>query len=222
MIEDGGTLYFVRTDHIGRPVFASQGGGTGTIDWTASYLPFGKVRTSTGNPIALRFPGQWYQSESGLHQNWMREYDPTTGRYLQADPLGLVDGPSVYGYAMQNPGRYTDFNGLEVNLCCRPAQIAGGLIDHCWVRTDTISAGMGANPGDLPGEEYEGYGMQVQIIDHSRDAAAYCIKQNNVNEQCVNDELEFGKPLGRFLPPFNQCQSFAYSVLNRCRTGPQY
>jgi len=38
----------------------------------------------------------------------MREYDPTTGRYLQADPLGLVDGPSVYGYAMQNPGRYVD------------------------------------------------------------------------------------------------------------------
>jgi len=46
-----------------------------------------------------------------LHQNWMREYDPTTGRYLQADPLGLVDGPSVYGYARQNPGRYVDPKG---------------------------------------------------------------------------------------------------------------
>ncbi|MEO1533670.1 MAG: RHS repeat-associated core domain-containing protein, partial [Pseudomonadota bacterium] len=40
----------------------------------------------------LRFPGQWFQTETGLHQNWHRDYDPRTGRYLQADPLGLVDG----------------------------------------------------------------------------------------------------------------------------------
>ncbi|WP_343035193.1 RHS repeat-associated core domain-containing protein [Parasulfitobacter algicola] len=41
---------------------------------------------------ALRFPDQWFQSEAGLHQNWMRDYDPTTGWYIQADPLGLLDG----------------------------------------------------------------------------------------------------------------------------------
>ena len=43
--------------------------------------------------------GQWFQTENGLHQNWMRDYDPTTGRYLQADPLGLIDSASIYGYA---------------------------------------------------------------------------------------------------------------------------
>ncbi|MBD3679500.1 MAG: hypothetical protein HUJ27_14030 [Rhodobacteraceae bacterium] len=41
----------------------------------------------------------------------MRDYDPTTGRYIQADPLGLVDGASVYGYALQNPLRYVDPRG---------------------------------------------------------------------------------------------------------------
>ena len=41
----------------------------------------------------------------------MRDYDPTTGRYIQADPLGLVDGASVYGYARQSPGRYVDPRG---------------------------------------------------------------------------------------------------------------
>ena len=69
--------------------------------------------TSSGVPINLRFPGQWFQAEAGLHQNWMRDYDPTTGRYIQADPLGLVDGASVYGYALQNPGRYIDPTGLQ-------------------------------------------------------------------------------------------------------------
>ena len=43
----------------------------------------------------------------------MRDYDPTTGRYVQADPLGLVDGASVYGYAGQNPGRWIDPRGEQ-------------------------------------------------------------------------------------------------------------
>jgi RHS repeat-associated protein len=105
---------FVRSDHIGRPVFATNAAGTKV--WTASYLPFGGVRTTTGTPITARFPGQWFQSESGLHQNWMRDYDPTTGRYIEADPLGLVDGASVYGYVGGNPMRWIDPWGLQA-LC---------------------------------------------------------------------------------------------------------
>ncbi len=54
----------------------------------------------------------------------MRDYDPTTGRYLQADPLGLVDGAGVYGYARQNPGRYMDPRG-EFGLL--GALIGGGV-----------------------------------------------------------------------------------------------
>lgn len=108
-VVENDTLYYIRTDHIGRPVFATD--DTGAKVWEASYLPFGGVHVSTGANGELRFPGQWFQSESGLHQNWMRDYDPTTARYLQADPLGLVDGPSVYGYALQNPGRYIDPRG---------------------------------------------------------------------------------------------------------------
>jgi RHS repeat-associated protein len=108
---EGGVTTFIRTDHIGRPVFGTN--TTGTKVWTAAYHPFGGVRTTTGTPITLRFPGQWFQSESGLHQNWMRDYDPTTGRYLQADPLGLIDGASVYGYVKGNPGRYVDPKGLQ-------------------------------------------------------------------------------------------------------------
>jgi RHS repeat-associated protein len=58
-----------------------------------------------------RFPGQWFQSETGLHYNWHRSYDPTLGRYTQSDPLGFVDGPSVYGYAGGSPQRWVDRDG---------------------------------------------------------------------------------------------------------------
>ena len=89
-VNEGEAVSFVRSDHIGRPVFATD--STGVKVWTAAaYLPFGGVRVATGTPVTARFPGQWFQSETGLHQNWMRDYDPTTGRYMQADPLGLVD-----------------------------------------------------------------------------------------------------------------------------------
>ena len=104
-------MLFLRSDHIDRPVFATNASGVKV--WTAAYLPFGGVRVSTGTPPTSRFPGQWFQSETGLHQNWMRDYDPATGRYMQADPLGLVDGASVYGYARQSPGRYVDPRGED-------------------------------------------------------------------------------------------------------------
>ena len=84
-------------------------------EWRASYLAFGGLRVSAAAPVSLRFPGQWFQAEGGLHQNWMRDYDPALGRYLQADPLGLIDGASVYGYALQNPGRWTDPRGESVD-----------------------------------------------------------------------------------------------------------
>jgi uncharacterized protein RhaS with RHS repeats len=64
---EGGVISFVRADHIGRPVFATD--STGVKVWTATYTPFGGVHTSTGTLPSARFPGQWFQSESGLHQN---------------------------------------------------------------------------------------------------------------------------------------------------------
>ncbi|MGB7271447.1 MAG: RHS repeat-associated core domain-containing protein [Albidovulum sp.] len=107
-VVEGGQIYFIRTDHIGRPVFATN--DLGVKVWEASYLPFGGVHVATGG-IDLRFPGQWFQTESGLHQNWMRDYDPTTGRYIEPDPLGLVDGASVYGYVRQSPMMRVDPRG---------------------------------------------------------------------------------------------------------------
>ena len=117
---EGGVIYLIRADHIGRPSFATTLAGTKV--WSAVYLPFGGVHVTTGAPIDARFPGQWFQTEAGLYQNWMRDYDPTTGRYIEADPLGLVDGASVYGYAGGNPGRYTDPSGEFIPI----AVVIGG------------------------------------------------------------------------------------------------
>jgi RHS repeat-associated protein len=64
----------------------------------------------------LRFPGQWFQLENGLAYNWHRHYDPTIGRYIEPDPLGLQallsDGPSVYAYVNSSPMSSVDPFGL--------------------------------------------------------------------------------------------------------------
>jgi RHS repeat-associated protein len=83
-----------------------------TVWEVISWLPWGAPYWFTGSAnLDARFPGQWFQLESGLHYNWHRHYDPTLGRYTQADPLGLVDGPSLYGYAKGNPQVYVDTDG---------------------------------------------------------------------------------------------------------------
>ncbi|MCK9909582.1 RHS repeat-associated core domain-containing protein, partial [Microbacteriaceae bacterium K1510] len=83
-------------------------GSKGTM-WNTVWTPWGSPHAITGTAsLDARFPGQWIQVESGLHYNWHRHYDPSTGRYTQPDPLGFVDGPGVYQYAKGPQGMMVD------------------------------------------------------------------------------------------------------------------
>jgi len=102
--------WWVHTDHLNRPVQMTD--ATKATVWQATWLPFGAPQAITGtSTLDARFPGQWFQLESGLHQNWWRHYDPTTGRYTQSDPLEFVDGQNIYGYVVGSPFGYVDPTG---------------------------------------------------------------------------------------------------------------
>ncbi len=112
------TIYYFHNDHLGTPQAMSD--QSGTIVWKAEYEPFGTAvvdEDPDGDGIAvtcnLRFPGQYFDAESGLHYNYHRDYDPSTGRYLEADPIGIVgrDG-SPYAYVSSNPVLSQDPFGL--------------------------------------------------------------------------------------------------------------
>lgn len=85
--------------------------------WSAVYDAFGSAEVGVDSVVGsnLRFPGQYYDQETGLHYNWNRYYDVETGRYLTVDPIGFDGGNNLFIYANQNPIRFTDPRGLLVD-----------------------------------------------------------------------------------------------------------
>jgi RHS repeat-associated protein len=111
-------LYYVHPDHLGTPrLIANQAGAT-VWRWD-NQEGFGLTGLQE-DPDAdtkkfvfnLRFAGQYYDQESGLHYNRFRDYDPVTGRYVQGDPVGLAAGVSLYSYVSANPLSFIDPLGL--------------------------------------------------------------------------------------------------------------
>jgi RHS repeat-associated protein len=102
-------VFGIHNDHLGTPILLTN--NNREIVWKNEPTPFGLARNIRFN---LRFPGQYYDLETNLHYNYFRNYDPSTGRYLQSDPVGLVGGMNTYGYAYQNPLIHTDPLGLWV------------------------------------------------------------------------------------------------------------
>lgn len=91
-------------------------------------------------------------------------------------------------------------------------------IDHCWIKTDSVSAGMASSPQCRRGvgDDYEMlYKTKVYISDHSCESSKRCMPIDDVDEECVNKELAIGKYLGRFHAT-NNCRSLANDVIAKC------
>jgi RHS repeat-associated protein len=110
-------VYYVHSDHLNTPrVIVDK---NNAIRWRWFAEPFGTTAAES-NPsnlgnftFNLRFPGQYFDQESGLHYNWHRYYDPTSGgRYTTSDPIGLAGGINTYLYSQAAPTMYTDPTGL--------------------------------------------------------------------------------------------------------------
>ncbi len=157
--------YFFHTDHLGTPRVLSD--KDQNVVWQGEYSPFGGV-TETVSTVeqSLRFPGQYFDVETGLYYNYFRDYDPALGRYVEADPIGVLKDFSIverftpeiakdtqkignassitplnllFGYAEQNPNLNIDPKGLE----CLNKKVRDG----CFAIVCVVLSMFDSNPG---------------------------------------------------------------------------
>src|SRR5690606_30549832 len=105
---EGGRTYWIHTDHLGAPIAVTDEGRR--VIWRSELQPFGEARVDPDPDgdgklftLNLRFPGQYADDETGTHYNYFRDYDPATGRYLTADPIGLMGGINSFAYVSNAP-----------------------------------------------------------------------------------------------------------------------
>lgn len=154
-------FYAIVTDLVGTPTELVD--EQGDIAWRARSTLWGTTawnRTATAY-TPLRFPGQYFDPETGLHYNYFRHYDAETARYLTSDPLGLDPAPNPTAY-VHNPHTWTDPLGLAA---CHEYHTVQDPVDAARLR-------QGGDP--WPTEDIRGqYGEGVYAWENRADAEAY-------------------------------------------------
>ncbi|KWC38218.1 hypothetical protein WL48_10955 [Burkholderia ubonensis] len=110
---DEGRSYLICCNQVGLPQRIEDNNGTAV--WIAAEVdPYGRIEVADGNSVEynLRFPGHYFDAETGLHYNRFRSYSPELGRYLQSDPIGQSGGINLYAY-VANPIVRVDILGLQ-------------------------------------------------------------------------------------------------------------
>jgi len=120
LMKRGSNNWYYHYDALGSVVSITNSGGTVVEQY--EYDAYGAVTrynasfvvqssSSTGNPFY--FTGRRLDEETGLYYYRARHYEPTSGRYLQRDPQGYIDGMNLYAYVNNNPINRIDPFGLH-------------------------------------------------------------------------------------------------------------
>jgi RHS repeat-associated protein len=184
--------------------------------WSAIYEPFGRVHSVTGTVTQnLGLPGQWFQLEHGLAYNWHRHYDATTGRYTTADPLGFVDGPSVFAYAGSAPHLATDPSGqFAWGVLFAALNIGSQLYENGgdWRCIDIRQVGLSMLGGGLFGAYGKGAFMAKSSGSHTWGATKHWMKNEGLHK------IKPGQHRHHWL--FEQNQGIGKNVQDRIKNQP--
>ncbi|WP_024657570.1 RHS repeat-associated core domain-containing protein [Pseudomonas syringae USA007] len=133
MREAENTICYFHLHEIGTPLEMTD--AEGQIVWQAKYAPWGLIKQLVVNEVEqnLRFQGQYFDVETGLHYNTFRYYDPEIGRFITQDPIGLSGGENLYLYA-PNPYGWVDPLGW-----CVSANVTRGAAGQPLRATATIT-----------------------------------------------------------------------------------
>jgi RHS repeat-associated protein len=155
----------------------------------------------------LRFPGQFVDTESGLHYNYFRDYDPKTGRYVESDPTGLDGGINTYIYVLNNPDRYIDQKA--------EAAVAAGAL--CFIPgVGWVSCAVAATITVASACIYYGSKALIQFTLGDSDASAcgprqLCSVSKKSQKERSTDVPSYAKNYEK--DPNESCHEYAISIL---------
>jgi len=167
-------LVYLHSDQIGLPQKITD--ATQAVVWDRVQDPFGRqvsLTNSGGIDTALRFPGQQADPDTGFAYNYFRDYDPTLGRYIQSDPIGLAGGINRYAYVGGNPVGRTDSNGQVIDTIADVAFVSYDLYrlwsDNIAGSCDNLGENAFALGADVVGALIPfatGLGIGVRSVEH--------------------------------------------------------
>jgi RHS repeat-associated protein len=137
------SIAYVTADQLGTPRAIADGNGNTLWSWAYQGNAWGEqAPTGSSYTYNLRFPGQYFDQETGLNYNIARDYDSTIGRYIESDPKGLAGGQwSTYSYVNGNALNHSDPTGLA------PQEIFAAPPQEWLDLTQDIAS---STPDDLP------------------------------------------------------------------------
>ena len=145
---------YIHADHIGAPKAATN--QTGAVIWQIKTTPFGEVYSETGTLAQnQRFPGQYADQESSYSYNYFRDYDPSIGRYIQSDPIGLRGGLNTYVYVGGDPVNNIDPFGLATITFGGQGTGAGTVYNQSVTVTSNSGVALGTFDGSSTPNPYK-------------------------------------------------------------------
>lgn len=200
---DANGVYAVHVDHLQTPKRLTD--ATQQSVWQSWHQAFGQAQVNEdvdGNGVGVafyqRFPGQYYDSETGLHYNWNRFVDPATGRFLTSDAIGLAGGLNTYLYANANPIRYFDPNGESATATWGGLGAAGEGATGAGARGGLGALGpIGAVAGAGLGGYWLGGLFYPYIAEPLGDAIDNICRDESTEEACDKQYYEVDIPTCR-------------------------
>ena len=230
-------VYYIHTDQLNTPRLITNAANAKVWEWNNddpfANNPVNDDPNATGNHFTYnpRLPGQYFDSETNTHYNYYRDYDPSTGRYIESDPIGLAGGINGYAYVNGSPVNSIDPKGLKTYRCTKPlnalkekfgdktakyAQEYAPAAYHqysCVVDKKTGKTECGGQ--DHKGSPLYGDGKPSEDTMGAGDCEE-TEPDNSCFESCLKDE--WAKPRPKYGIPFGtDCQEYDEDVNKSCQ-----